>query len=331
MIVALDATPLTVATGGIRRYTEELVQALRSEFPEDRWHLISDQLPPLPSGPLMRRWWLWGVQRRMSQLRVELFHGTDFAVPYLPLRPSVMTVHDLSPWREREWHAEAARVRRRTPLLIGLGLATMIITPTHAVRAELIDRFNVHPARVVAVPEAAADCFRPRTVSARGKPYLLYAGTLEPRKNIELVVERWRTVRRQHDIRLILAGRVRDDFAAPAGEPDLELRGVVTDEELAVLYSNAAAVLYPSLYEGFGLPVLEAMQCGAPVLIGDDPAVREVAGRAAMHISELENLLGDVRLHTERRRLSLARSAEFSWARSARMTREVYVEAFRRF
>jgi glycosyltransferase involved in cell wall biosynthesis len=267
----------------------------------------------------------------MSQLGVDLFHGTDFSVPYLPLRPSVMTVHDLSPWRDPAWHADAGRVRRRTPLLIALGLATMIVTPSRAVRAELIDRFSVHPGRVVAIPEAAAACFQRRTEALPGKPYLLYAGTLEPRKNLDLVIASWRSVREQYGLRLVLAGRVRSDYVAPAPEPDLEFAGVVADEQLAVLYSNAVAVLYPSLYEGFGLPVLEAMQCGAPVVIGDDPAVREVAGDAALPIAALSRVLGDAAFRCQMQRRSLARAGEFSWARTARLTREVYVEAIRRF
>jgi glycosyltransferase involved in cell wall biosynthesis len=331
MKVALDGTPLTVPTGGIRRYTEELLCALCSEFPDDSWHVISDQLPPGPRGPLLRRWWLAGVQHRMHQLRAELFHGTDFAVPYLPLRPSVMTVHDLSPWRERAWHAHADRVRRRTPVLLALGLATMIIVPSQAVRAELLDRFGTHPSRVVAIPEAAAACFYPRSRGDRAKPYILYAGTLEARKNVGAVVERWRALRRTSDVRLVLAGRVREDFTPPAPEPGLELTGAVTDDELAVLYSNAFAVVYPSLYEGFGLPVLEAMQCGAPVVIGDDPAVREVAGGAALPLAALGNLLATPELRTDMCRRSLVRAAEFSWASTARLTREVYVESLRIF
>ena len=87
MTVAIDATPLTVSTGGIRRYTEELTRALRSGYPRDEFHLISDQLQPVRG--VDRRWWTIGVQRAMLRLRCDLFHGTDFSVPYLPLRPSV--------------------------------------------------------------------------------------------------------------------------------------------------------------------------------------------------------------------------------------------------
>src|SRR5215216_983648 len=101
MRIALDATPLSVPTGGVRRYTEELAKALALEFPEDRYHLISDQafrfagdppvnvlLEPTPRrNAIERRWWLFGVQREMSRLGIELFHGTDFSVPYLAQKP----------------------------------------------------------------------------------------------------------------------------------------------------------------------------------------------------------------------------------------------------
>src|SRR5215469_12672385 len=105
--IALDATPLVESTGGVARYARELSLALAQEFPEDQYWLLSDQsLPELPPGPanlhlgsgprspLERKWWLWGVEREMARRGIELFHGTDFAVPYLPRRPSVMTLHD---------------------------------------------------------------------------------------------------------------------------------------------------------------------------------------------------------------------------------------------
>ena len=110
MKIALDATPLTVPSGGVRRYTEELTRALCDSFPGDQFWLLSDQKIALPfaranlnagQGPrnmLERRWWSWGLQGEISRLGIDVFHGTDFAVPYLPLRPSVMTLHDLSPW-----------------------------------------------------------------------------------------------------------------------------------------------------------------------------------------------------------------------------------------
>src|SRR5436305_8371912 len=149
MRVALDATPLTLSSGGLFRYTYELSRALAQEFPGDEFFLLSDQPFSMPGdslsnlkgwgGPrhgLDRRWWAWGIDRAMSRCRAELFHGTDFAVPYLPLRPGVLTLHDLSPWLNPAWHNGAERVRKRTPLLIGLGLATLVLTGSDAVRAQ---------------------------------------------------------------------------------------------------------------------------------------------------------------------------------------------------
>src|SRR5580700_10734118 len=200
MKIALDASPLAIPSGGVRRYTEELSRALAENFPEDEFWLLSDQRFELPAqapvnlksgrGPrnlMERRWWLWGLQGEISRLRIDVFHGTDFAVPYLPLRPSVMTLHDLSPWLDPAWHAEADRVRNRTPMLLRLGLATMVITPSEAIRRAAIDRFHLQRDRVMAVPHAASSCFRPTPPSQHDPPYLLYVGTLEPRKNIGLI------------------------------------------------------------------------------------------------------------------------------------------------
>lgn len=336
MIAALDATPLTLSSGGIRRYTEELAQALRTCFPEDEFHLISDQINKETLRPLDRKWWTIGVQRAMRRLGCEIFHGTDFAVPYLPLKPSVMTLHDLSPWRNREWHHGAERVRVRTPYLVKLGVATMLITPTEAVRREAIAHFRLDPSRVVAVPHAVSPKFRPVPVSI-GKPYFVYVGTLEPRKNIPVLAKAWKEVRDRHDVDLVIAGRHRQDAPELPKEPGLRILGEVSDDDLPALYSGAIACVYPTKYEGFGLPVLEAMQCGAPVITSEDAAVMEVSGGAAIHATEsqlasvMESLVTNAEERRHRRELSLRRAAGFSWDATARLTRDVYMEAIRRF
>ena len=355
LTIALDATPLKISSGGIRRYTEELSKALALAFPEDQYHLISDQsfdpagpLPPnLHAGAktsntvLERRWWLWGAQTEMRRLGCNLFHGTNFSVPYLRRRPSVMTLHDLSPWRNPTWHHAAERVRTRTPYLIRFGIATMLITPSEAVRREAIARFRIAPDRITAVPEAAAHWFRPSQASnGLPQPYFLYVGTLEPRKNVPMILDAWRNLKRSHSVSLVLAGRRREDFAKLAGEPGLVILGEVPDKDLPALYSGALAVLYPSFYEGFGLPVLEAMQCGAAVIASKDPAIAEVAGQAAIledatdpqawfqTMQRLVESPGELRSIRER---CLRRAAQFSWSNTAKLTREVYEEAIRRF
>jgi glycosyltransferase involved in cell wall biosynthesis len=349
--IALDATPLTVSTGGVGRYTLELARALACEYPDDQYWLLSDQtfhaphdFPNLnagggPRNPVERKWWTWGLDREMRRHGVDLFHGTDYAVPYVPLRPSVMTVHDLSPWLDPEWQPDAARVRRRTPRLLRMGLATMVITPTEAVRRAAIDRFKLSPDRVITIPLAASELFEaPASPAAkpRGNPYFLFVGTCEPRKNVARLIDAWRAVRKTVAVDLVLVGRNH----APADERGLRVLGEVPDSDLPALYSGALACVYPSLYEGFGLPVLEAMQCGALVIASRDPAILEVSGDAAIHVDAEDTaaLVEAMRAATANpdgfhivRERARARAAQFSWQKTARLTREVYDTATRAF
>jgi glycosyltransferase involved in cell wall biosynthesis len=349
MRVAIEAASLTLTSGGLARYTCELSLALAREFPEDLYFLVSDQrfaMPPAvpdnlkhgggPRNAIERRWWLWGLNRELRRLRADLVHGPDFAVPYLPQRPSVLTLHDLSPWMDERWHHDATRVRRRTPILLELGLATMIITPGETVRKQAIDRFRLEPSRVVAVPEAAPPWLRPARNHRPATPYFLFVGTLEPRKNLDTLLHAWREVRRRHAVDLVVAGRRRADAPAIPVEPGLRLTGEVADGELAELYSGAMAFIHPSLYEGFGLPVLEAMQCGSPVIASR--AVHEAGGDAALYAdgerelaAAMSEVLAKPGLAASMRDASLNRAREFSWERTARRTREVYEEARRRF
>ncbi len=353
MRAGLDATPLTSVSGGVARYTYELSRALATRFPEDEYWLLSDQAYPYPgdeianlkrgTGPasmIERRWWLWGLPGAIRRHRIDVFHGTDFSVPYLPVRPSVMTLHDLSPWLDPRWQVDAARIRRRTPLLLRLGRATMVVTPTEAVRKAAIESFHISPGRIVAVPHGANPRFRPVEAAPTRAPYFLYVGTLEPRKNLRMLIDAWREVRKKYAVDLVLAGRVRRDFGPLPVAPGMIFPGVVAEEQLPALYSGAVASMYPSLYEGFGLPVLEAMQCGAMVITSRDAAIAEVAGDAALCLEATDTRAwvealaraasdaGWVRCWRER---ALARSALFSWVRSAELTREVYAEAQRRF
>ena len=347
MRIALDGTPLTVSSGGTRRYTIELVRALESAFPADAFRLMSDQPfeNSLPHGRgsvtgLDRYWWLCGLSRQLARERIDVFHGTNFETPLLPLRPSVLTLLDLSPWKNSEWHHGADRVRRRTPLLIQLRIPTIILTISEAIRKEAIEFFRLPPQAIIAVPLAAADSFRPEETRSVAEPYFLYAGTLEPRKNIPTLIAAWRLVKSSHPVRLIQAGRRRADFVEPPPEPGLVILGEVPDGDLPHLYSECIACVYPSLYEGFGLPILEAMQCGAPVLTSRDAAITEVAGGAALQMDALdvqswkESMLAVLQnqdLNGRLRTQSLQRARAFSWDKTARLTRDVYEEAIRRF
>lgn len=351
MRAALDAGPLVLTSGGLQRYVSELAIALSRVFPDDEYSLLSDQPFTVPEGAgvnvyasagpanwLEKRWWLWGAERACARVRADVFHGTNFAVPYRSRRATILTLHDLSPWMDAAWHTGADRVRSRAPRMIRRE-ATMVLTPSEAVRRQAISHFELAPERVVAVPHAASPHFRPVPAST-SPPYFLFVGTLEPRKNIAGLIEAWRQLAsvRLPGTRLVIAGRKREDFHQPAPEADVEWLGEVAEADLPALYSGALAVVYPSLYEGFGLPVLEAMQCGACVIASRDPAVSEVSGGAALQAGTVPELAAAMRTVMEQpqttasfREKALRRAAEFSWERTAQATHEVYQEAVTRF
>lgn len=345
MIAALDATPLTLTSGGLARYVAELSLALARGYPDDRYLLLSDQkfAPPagapvnllaVPESSREKRWWLRGVRRAIARTGAQLFHGTNFEVPYLGATPAILTIHDLSPWRDAAWHTGADRVRRRTPWLIRLRRARLILTVTEAVRKEILTRFQVPEDRVRAIPLAASALFRPvADATPREKPYFLFVGTLEPRKNLPELVEAWRATRLETGADLIIAGRTRSDFVPISPVDGIKYAGEISDDELPRLFSGALAFVYPTLYEGFGLPVLEAMQCGCPVITSRDPAVTEVSGGAAIHTGstqELAEAMRAIAANPEQRRglaeKGLARASHFSWVSTARATRDLYQE-----
>jgi glycosyltransferase involved in cell wall biosynthesis len=233
--------------------------------------------------------------------------------------------------------------------------ATMIITPTESVRAEVCKHLRVSPGKVVAVPEAPRRNFRSinalqseetRRRLGVEEAFLLFVGTIEPRKNLRVLVQALSKVSRAGEAcpQLVIAGKkgwLTDEFFSEVKASGVASRvlftGYLTDEDLCALYSSCRAFVYPSLYEGFGLPPLEAMACGAPVIASRIPSLMEVLGTAArlfkpddaaelaQHIIAL--LLAD---EDERRHLSSkgsTRAAQFSWQRSARSTLEVYGEA----
>ena len=344
MIVALDATPLTLTSGGLPRYVSELSPALARNFPDDRYVLVSDQSFPLPpdapanltAGPAVndKRWWLRGVRRAISQTGAQIFHGTNFEVPYLGTTPAILTVHDLSPWKNPSWHGDADRVRQRTPWLIRLHRARMILTVSEAVKREIVDFFSVPVESVRAIPLAASPLFRPLPEpSPHPRPYFLYTGTLEPRKNVAALVEAWRETREETGADLLIAGRTRADFQPIPFSEGLHYLGEVLDAQLPGLYSGALAFVYPTLYEGFGLSPLEAMQCGCPVITSKDPAVTEVSGGAALHAATVREIADALRavasnsdLRHELRDKGLTRAKHFSWDNTARQTRALYEE-----
>ncbi|MCA1618544.1 MAG: glycosyltransferase family 4 protein [Acidobacteria bacterium] len=376
MLIGLDAIPLTLPRAGVGHYTFELARALALASPGDEFELAypsshppfdlgeSEGLPPnlrearVPVGALGRRWWSAGLPRYAGRRGLRLFHGTNYDVPLWGGAARVVTIHDLSQFVHPETHERRGvlRARRRLPLMARA--AETIVTPTEAVRREVCEHLGVPPSKVFAVHEAARDCFKPleRAEAAEalrglgvGGEFLLAVGTIEPRKNLPTLVRAFEDVLRERPskpLRLVVAGG-RGWLAGPLFEmlersPARErvtLTGYVSDAQLRALYSACSAFVYPSFYEGFGLPPLEAMSCGAAVAAGRTPAVEEVTAGAARLFdprdpTALARTLLELLDHEPARRAlaraGLARAAHFSWQRTARATLDVYAEALRR-
>lgn len=381
MRVSIDGLPLTSAKTGVGHYTFELACALARVEPSSPFEIVyPSTYPPLdliedaralpdnlkavrvPVGPLARHWWSAGLPRYIQQSKPDIFHGTNYDVPLWLRCATVLTIHDLSHLLHPETHEKRSvrRARRRLPLMART--ATVIITPTESVRREVCERLKVGPEKVFAAPEAARDCFRPlpfaATAASRerlgvGDDFLLTVGTLEPRKNLSLLVSAFEEVTRarpQSNTQLVIAGSrgwlSGPLFSAIERSPHRDrivLTDYLHDDDLRALYASCRAFIYPSLYEGFGLPPLEAMACGAPVIVSDIPALAETTGDAALLFDPrsvsalteqiLELLDGETRENLRRALITAGqrRAAEFSWERTARETLQVYAEAVKRF
>jgi len=352
--IGLDAAPLIHSHGGISRYVTELTVALAERFPQDEFHLLTDQsgchfdsrlnLPNVVTAPPRApsfggKWWSLGLPWELRRRRIEVFHGTNFAVPYIPLPPAVMTLHDLSPWKDPPLRPPGSeRVRRRTPRLIKL--ARLVLAPTEAIGVEARDRFRIPASKILAIHHAPSPALSARNTDSTEPlvrpPYLLYLGSGEPRKNLPTLIESWRIAQCDSpQLQLVLAGV--GDFDPPP-EPGLHTLAQVTDSNAARLLSGAVAFVYPSLYEGFGLPVVEAMQQGVPVITSQDPAIVEAAGGAGLHVdvtsaailaTAITTLTSNPDQIRRLRKLGLERAASLSWTSTAEQTRAAYARAIR--
>jgi alpha-1,3-rhamnosyl/mannosyltransferase len=280
----------------------------------------------------------------------DVFHATNNIFPYrVRAARRVLTIHDLTLLLFPEWHP-AERLARMVPALEpAVTRASHIITPSRSTRDDVLKLLPVDPERVSVIPEGVAPIFTPRPaaeVAARLAPlglraggYLLFMGTIEPRKNL-LRLLRAIELTPATIGPLVLAGGHGWNNAAIRATADRLARGgrvrslgYVPDELRPILLSGARAFVYPSLYEGFGLPPLEAMACGTPVLTSNVSSLPEVVGDAALFVSPddvdglaaaLARLWDDETLRADLRARGLAQARRFSWERTARSTLDVY-------
>lgn len=267
----------------------------------------------------------WTLPRLLRRLGASLVH-TQYAIPLRSPCPAVVMVHDLSferdasamPWKDRlVFRAVVPRAVRR---------AARVVTVSERSKRDILELYGTRPDKVVVTPNGVDPAFGPGPVGG-GEPYLLTVGAVQPRKDQMAALRAAGEV----GLPLVVAGPEKDTAtAAELRAAGARLEGYVTIERLAELYRGAACLVQASRYEGFGLPVIEAMTCGTPVVIAPDPALVEVAGGAAV-VAEGGRLGAAVaEALRDRERLvavGLARARAFSWEETAARTVQVYAEA----
>lgn len=346
---------------GVIRYARELLAALAEreagrDVPEFEYLLFG--LSDLPdwldgydavrnadvpatahSGLRAHAWEQLSLPRALRRHDFDVFHTPAGEPPVLAPVPLVTTVHDVSPVARPEWFSRRYVALHRTLLPLTVRRSARIVTVSEFSRGEIVDAYPRAAGKTAAVHNGA------RPPEPPGEPvpgldpggFLLFVGAANPRKNVRGLVRAYGRYRRRtaDPLPLALAGPYRSHFADEGGPPTDGVRtlGFVPEPELRWLYHEAAAFAFPSLYEGFGLPILEAMGAGTPVVTSDRGAMAEVAGDAACLVDPespdsiadgIERVLGDATYREQLAERGRTRAAEFTWERAAERTEAVY-------
>lgn len=376
MRVALDGQPLLTPLAGVGHYTRQLIHALARVDASHHYYVVAPRplraltrrRVPLVEFPepnvesIIPGWWATmraRVERRRGRSPEmsrgadppgDVFHATNHMFPFrLRTARTVLTIHDLTLLLFPEWHPADRLAMMGRALAPSATRADCIVTPSQFTRNDVLKLLPVKPERVVVIPEGIDPTFKPQPAAEvatrlaplglRAGDYLLFLGTIEPRKNLARLLQAVELAGPKIGPLVLAGGRgwnnatIRDAIARLARDGRVRDLGYVLDDLRPVLQAGARAFVYPSLYEGFGLPPLEAMACGTPVLTSNVSALPEVMGDAALYVdpedvsalaAALTRLWDDESLRADLRARGLARAQEFSWDRTARLTIDVY-------
>ena len=364
--IGIDASRIAAARRtGTERYTYEVIAALARVDRRSTYTLYTNGMPPalpplgpnvaLRSIPMPR---LWTHARLGLELIVrppDVLFVPAHVVPLAHPPASVVTIHDLGYLAFPQAHTPRRRLELELTTRWSLRAARLTIAISQATKDDLVRRYGADPARVRVVHHGLGDAFRPvenplviaaaRERHGIAPRYLLYVGTLQPRKNLERLIDAFALVADRPELTgiqlVIVGGRgwlsegIERRIAQHGLTKRVRLSGYLPDEDLPALLSGALAFVFPSLYEGFGMPVLEAMACGAPVLTSNTSSLPEVAGDAALLVNPTDpeeiaagiaRMASDGGLRAKLYARGLARAATFTWDRCARETLAVLRE-----
>ena len=355
--IGFDGRALASPAGGVRRYTRELFGALAG-LAGDRC-IIAVGAPAniaLPGGvcagatapslPTNAGWMLTGLPIAARRARLDLFHAPAYTVPAASPRPLVVTIHDVSYERHPEWYPYRRDPVRRAFYRWCARAADRVITDSVFSRGEISAAYDIPCDRIDVVALAASAAFTPGPAlplpPSVPRRYLLHVGDLHKRRNLDVLVRAMTQLRAMdpqiRDVGLVLAGVDRQEAhealsaSAMAASGAIAL-GAADEPTLLALYRSAAALVYPSRYEGFGLPLVEAMACGVPVIASHASCIPEVTGDAAVLLDPddvegwkeaLAHVLADAGFAAALGEAGARRAAAFSWRRTAEQTAAVY-------
>jgi len=330
-VILVDADVLGRRRTGDETYVTNLLRELPHVAPDLRFaavtrrpELVPDGVEPIALDARSQELRMaWSFPRLLRRLRPQLAHF-QHALPLGFRGRAVVTIHDLSFERDPSAMGRVDRATFRIVVPRAARGAQHVLTVSERTKRDLVDVYGLSPEKVTVTPNGVDPAFA-AGADAPGR-YLLFVGAIQQRKNPLAALDAAEAV----GLPLVVVGPEKEGALARVLEArGAELRGYVEKDELAELYRGAAALVLPSRYEGFGLPVLEAMACGTPVVASDDEALREVAGDAAVYAADGQ-FAAAVREALARRdamrAAGLARAALFSWRAAAEKTAAVYRE-----
>jgi len=364
MKIGIDISQLAFPGTGSAVYTENLVKNLLKEKKNEYVLFFSSlrqpapkdlpsknfRFPPLLLEQLWNRFHVLPIEKLIG--RVDVFHTSDWLEP--PSRcPKVTTIHDLIIYKyperfhPRGGHDIVANLKRKLEWVKKESALT--ISVSESTKRDIVELLKIPEKKIRVIHEAPSEIYNKQQTKKNIEKvkekykikgdYVLMVGTREPRKNLERAIEAFQSLKNQ-DLSLVIAGKfgwgkelMTEDSRRKTVDSHVKLLGFVPDEDLPALFSGAQVFVYPSLYEGFGLPVLEAMASGCPVVTSDVSSLPEVAGDAAVLVNpeETEDIARGIQEVLENReelvRKGKARAQEFSWEKTAQETLKVYQEA----
>ncbi len=348
--MVVDGSGLERPRAGVGVYTTQILHAMAVDRPDcgiDVFgppggfaHVPDATYHLLPRARLVGRHLQWPAA--MRRLHPDAYFGPAGALPLTGVGvPSVITVHDLAIYRNPGWFPGRQPLATRLVVPRSVLRADVVIAVSENTARDIVDIFGRERSRIQVVHHGLSPKLRPMSTEERAEArtrlklperFILFVGTVEPRKNLETLLDAWVMMRDRPDLVVVgawgwLYEPIREKMAR-LGPRVHHLEGVDPDE-LPAIYNLARILAHPAWYEGFGLPPLEAMACGTPVIVSDRSSLPEVVGDAGITVpaddpeawrKQLERVMGDTQLAADLRHRGIVRSAEFSWPRSAQQT-----------